>query len=57
MQIPELQEIVWYHQAQLPLHTLQIRGEVAHGPTRLIDVPVEFLSLKVHGVEPDDQAR
>ena len=40
-----------------PGDTLQIRGEVAHGPTRLIDAPVEFLSLKVHGVEPDDQGR
>ncbi len=39
-----------------PGDTLQMRGEVAHGPTRLIDVPVEFLSLKVHGVEADDSS-
>jgi transcriptional regulator with XRE-family HTH domain len=40
-----------------PGDTLQIRGEVAHGPTRLIDLPVEFLSLKVHGLEADDSGR
>lgn len=40
-----------------PGDTLQIRGEVAHGPTRLIDIPVEFLSLKIHGLEVDDTAR
>jgi len=28
--------------------TMQIHGEVAHGPSRLIDVPVTFLSLKVY---------
>lgn len=27
--------------------TLQFQGEVPHGPTRLIEVPVRFLSLKV----------
>lgn len=30
--------------------TMQIHGEVAHGPTALIDLPVRFLSLKVHPV-------
>ena len=40
-----------------PGDTLQIRGEVTHGPTRLIDIPVEFLSLKIHAVEADDAAR
>jgi len=28
--------------------TMQIHGEIAHGPTRLIEVPVVFLSLKVY---------
>ncbi len=28
--------------------TLQIHGEVAHGPTALIDVPVKFMSVKVY---------
>lgn len=37
-----------------PGDTLQIRGVVAHGPTGVIDVPVRFLSLKVHDVETDD---
>lgn len=40
-----------------PGDTLQIRGEVTHGPTRLIDMPVEFLSLKIHGVEIDDTSK
>lgn len=28
--------------------TMQLHGEVAHGPTLLIDLPIKFLSLKVH---------
>lgn len=28
--------------------TMQIHGEIAHGPYRLVDVPVVFLSLKVY---------
>jgi transcriptional regulator with XRE-family HTH domain len=28
--------------------TMQLHGEVAHGPTRLIKLPIQFLSLKVH---------
>lgn len=28
--------------------TLQFHGEVAHGPTRLLDLPVRFLSIKVY---------
>ena len=32
--------------------TMQIHGEVAHGPTRLIELPVQFLSLKVHSTVP-----
>jgi len=28
--------------------TLQIHGEVAHGPTALVDVPVKFMSVKVY---------
>lgn len=28
--------------------TMQIHGEVAHGPSRLLEVPVVFLSLKVY---------
>jgi transcriptional regulator with XRE-family HTH domain len=28
--------------------TMQLHGEVAHGPTALIELPVQFLSLKVH---------
>ncbi len=28
--------------------TLQIHGEVAHGPTTLVDVPVRFMSVKVY---------
>ncbi|MCP4226490.1 MAG: helix-turn-helix domain-containing protein [Actinomycetia bacterium] len=28
--------------------TMHIRGEVAHGPTALIELPLQFLSLKVH---------
>lgn len=40
-----------------PGDTLQLRGEVAHGPTRVIELPVRFLSLKVHGVEGDDTVR
>lgn len=30
--------------------TMQIHGEIVHGPTALIDVPVRFLSLKVHPI-------
>lgn len=32
----------------IPGSTMQFRGEVAHGPTQLIDLPVRFLSIKVH---------
>lgn len=28
--------------------TMQIHGEVAHGPTELLDVPVRFISIKVY---------
>lgn len=28
--------------------TLQFHGEVAHGPTELVDLPVRFLSIKVY---------
>ncbi len=28
--------------------TMQFQGEVAHGPTALVDIPVRFLSLKVY---------
>jgi transcriptional regulator with XRE-family HTH domain len=30
--------------------TMQLHGEVAHGPVRLIELPIRFLSLKVHPV-------
>lgn len=30
--------------------TMQLHGEVAHGPTALIELPVQFLSLKVYPV-------
>jgi transcriptional regulator with XRE-family HTH domain len=32
-----------------PGDTMQLRGHVAHGPTELVELPVQFLSLKVHG--------
>ncbi len=32
-----------------PGDTMQLQGDVAHGPTALIELPVQFLSLKVHG--------
>ena len=31
-----------------PGDTLQIRGEVAHGPQRVVELPVSFLSIKVY---------
>jgi DNA-binding XRE family transcriptional regulator len=31
-----------------PGDTMQLHGEVPHGPTNLIDLPIRFLSLKVH---------
>lgn len=31
-----------------PGDTMQLHGEVAHGPTALMELPVQFLSLKVH---------
>lgn len=31
-----------------PGDTMQLHGEVAHGPTKLIELPIQFLSLKVH---------
>ncbi|MGI9606218.1 MAG: helix-turn-helix domain-containing protein [Acidimicrobiales bacterium] len=30
--------------------TMQLHGEVAHGPTELVELPVQFLSLKVHPI-------
>jgi len=32
-----------------PGDTMQLRGEVAHGPTALVDLPIKFLSLKIYG--------
>ena len=32
-----------------PGDTLQFHGEVSHGPTRLIDLPVKYLSVKAYG--------
>lgn len=34
-----------------PGDTMQLHGEVAHGPTRLVELPIRFLSLKVHPVD------
>ncbi len=31
--------------------TMQLRGEVAHGPTELMVLPIRFLSLKVHAAK------
>jgi transcriptional regulator with XRE-family HTH domain len=31
--------------------TMQLRGEVVHGPTALIELPIRFLSLKVHSAK------
>ena len=31
--------------------TMQLRGEVTHGPTALIELPIRFLSLKVHAAK------
>jgi hypothetical protein len=28
--------------------TIQIHGEVAHGPVALLDMPVRFMSVKVY---------
>jgi transcriptional regulator with XRE-family HTH domain len=28
--------------------TMQLHGEVAHGPTQIVELPIQFLSLKVH---------
>jgi len=28
--------------------TMQLHGEVAHGPTELVELPISFLSIKVH---------
>lgn len=30
--------------------TFHMRGEVSHGPVKMIDLPVRFLSLKIHSV-------
>jgi transcriptional regulator with XRE-family HTH domain len=42
-----------------PGDTLQFHGEVSHGPTRLIDLPIKYLSVKaygdVRGPRPADQ--
>jgi transcriptional regulator with XRE-family HTH domain len=35
-----------------PGDTLQFSGETTHGPRRLVDVPVQFLSVKAHGSPP-----
>ena len=32
-----------------PGDTLQFHGEVSHGPTRLIDLPIKYLSVKAYG--------
>lgn len=32
--------------------TMQLHGEVAHGPTQMVELPVQFLSVKVHPI-PD----
>ncbi len=39
-----------------PGDTMQLRGEVAHGPTALVDLPIRFLSLKVYGAPNLPQA-
>ncbi len=36
-----------------PGHTMQLHGEVTHGPTELLELPIQFLSLKVHAVAGD----
>lgn len=36
-----------------PGDTMQIHGEVAHGPTRIIEAPVRFLSIKVYPANAD----
>ena len=33
-----------------PGDTMQIHGEIAHGPVDLIELPIRFLSLKVHSI-------
>jgi transcriptional regulator with XRE-family HTH domain len=33
-----------------PGDTMQLHGDVPHGPTGLIELPIQFLSLKVHPV-------
>lgn len=32
-----------------PGDTMQLHGEVPHGPTGLLELPVQFLTIKVHG--------
>lgn len=36
--------------------TIQLRGDVAHGPTALVELPIQFLSLKVHNRPDPPQA-
>ena len=38
-----------------PGDTMQFHGEVAHGPTALVELPVRFLSLKVYPPRPADR--
>ncbi|HJM26372.1 MAG TPA: cupin domain-containing protein, partial [Acidimicrobiales bacterium] len=35
--------------------TMQLHGEVTHGPTVVIDLPIRFLSLKVHPMPEGSQ--
>jgi hypothetical protein len=34
---------------------MQLHGEVTHGPTVVIDLPIRFLSLKVHPMPEGSQ--
>ena len=34
--------------------TMQIHGEVAHGPVEIFDLPVRFLSIKVYPASAGD---
>lgn len=36
-----------------PGDTIQFRGDVAHGPTELVELPIRFLSLKVYAHRDD----
>lgn len=37
--------------------TMQLHGEVTHGPTKLIELPIQFLSLKVQPLTTPEPAR